>query len=101
MFLVGAVMDFGSLGLLPASLALPLGGVGLAASSFFATRFVGESFTRRDKIGTTLISMLNLERLMRFIAVSLCLVKREFFWKPFSHDSRRSCRILERSAVCN
>ena len=39
-------------------LALPLGGIGLAASSYFAAQFVGETFTRRDKFGTALISAL-------------------------------------------
>jgi uncharacterized membrane protein len=55
MFILGAVMDFAALGFLPASLALPLGGIGLTISSLFASRYLNEVFTTRDLIGTLLI----------------------------------------------
>ncbi|RLO04035.1 hypothetical protein DYB28_012834, partial [Aphanomyces astaci] len=51
----GSLGDFGALGFIPQSLAVPVGGSTIVANVFFAHKFLHEAFSRRDGIGTSLI----------------------------------------------
>ncbi|RHY29694.1 hypothetical protein DYB25_013281 [Aphanomyces astaci] len=51
----GSLGDFGALGFIPQSLAVPVGGSTIVANVFFAHKFLHEAFSRRDGIGTALI----------------------------------------------
>jgi hypothetical protein len=54
-FLAGNVLDFLALGLVAQSVAAPLGAVAIVTNVGFATRFLGEAFSRRDALGTALV----------------------------------------------
>ncbi|GIQ86786.1 magnesium transporter NIPA [Kipferlia bialata] len=55
LLLIGMCMDFVALSFLPASVALPLGSLGLVASAVFAHCYLGEHMHERDVLGVALI----------------------------------------------
>jgi drug/metabolite transporter (DMT)-like permease len=56
-FVVGLVCDFLSLSLLPASVAVPVGGLGLVVSALYSTLYLHEAFSMSDCFGTLLIAV--------------------------------------------
>ncbi|KAG9392842.1 Magnesium transporter NIPA [Carpediemonas membranifera] len=87
LFLSGVVLDFVALGFLPASVALPLGGIGLVASGYFSHVKLGEAFTKLDKVGTVFI-MVGSWTTVVFSAKDDLLYTAAQLWHKFSsmHD---------------
>eukprot|EP00768_Dysnectes_brevis_P007922 gnl/Dysnectes_brevis/6910_a11107_302.p2 GENE.gnl/Dysnectes_brevis/6910_a11107_302~~gnl/Dysnectes_brevis/6910_a11107_302.p2 ORF type:complete len:341 (-),score=94.29 gnl/Dysnectes_brevis/6910_a11107_302:72-1094(-) len=57
LFISGVILDFVALSFIPACVALPIGSIGLAVSAGYAAMYLGESFTRRDTLGTIAVIM--------------------------------------------